>query len=192
MAPKILHDSSLHDLKEILDITSKKVAIIGNAESIFHEKRGSIIDMHDIVIRINKGGVNDVAYQGTRTDYICLSLLLEIDELKQFHKTGKVIWMTPKRAKLSNDFLAHVTPMFYPRKMWWKLFYQLGKHRPSTGLMAIDLVNACTPKNISLFGFDFKKTKTFYDPVNYLGPHNWNAEKEWVEKHSSANYLTIN
>jgi uncharacterized protein with von Willebrand factor type A (vWA) domain len=191
--PKIFsRDSSLEMLRDQLDFADKKVAIIGNAQTIFSRQNGGVIDKNDAVVRINRGAVLDVACQGKRTTHVCLSLLMEAEELAAMHPTGKIIWMTPKRAELREDFIEQVRPLFYPRKMWWKLFYKLDQHRPSTGMMTIDLIFACAPKQISLYGFDFKKSKTFYDPVNYLGPHNWQAEKLLVEKLCATGIITIN
>ena len=52
--------------------------------------------------------------------------------------------------------------------------------QPSTGLLAIDFALACGCKSIDLYGFDFFKNPTYYNPVGYQTLHNGNSERERI------------
>ena len=64
------------------------------------------------------------------------------------------------------------------QKCWDSLYKKLGNHRPSTGAMIINLFcEHLTVTQLSIVGFDFKKSKTYYLGNDHKGPHHWENEE---------------
>ena len=63
--------------------------------------------------------------------------------------------------------------------------------QPSTGFMAIDLCLTAGASSITLFGFDFEKTPTFYNPENYQTAHDYNAEESIVMEYVKNNLVRM-
>jgi len=157
----------------------KSIAIVGNASFIFERDYGKKIDSFDVVVRINKGYLDlNNKHQGTKTDVLAYNNYSMIDRHLDLVKNFKLIHMSEKFRKLKmidNIF-------FYPLKCLEELKKKINFDRPSTGLMIIDYVLSCNPKSINLYGFDFKKTPTYYEKDRKIEPHNFDLEKKYIEK----------
>jgi hypothetical protein len=57
---------------------------------------------------------------------------------------------------------------------------------PSTGLQILYYLSTMQNKNVNIFGFDFKKTKTFYENRN-KGRHDYDREKSFIMNLVSQN-----
>ena len=161
-------------------IKGKSVAIVGNAKSIFDKKDGKKIDAHDLVVRFNRGFVINKEAQGKRTDILLVACELNLDE-----KASYKAWFSINRSK--NTKCGDLTISDRPRDALRAL---VGK-QPTTGLMAIDLCLEASAKSIDLFGFDFEKTPTFYNPEGYITPHDYNAEEKIVLSFQKRGLLRI-
>jgi hypothetical protein len=162
---------------------NKKIAVIGNASSLFDHKYGTAIDTHDYIVRLNFGCIKQPECQGSRTDIVGFSVPLTNKWVQAHYGTPRLIWMSPKNRDDRDFFSAFDnTVYFYPIKLWEKLTVALDKNRPSTGIMMLDLISRFKPAQINLFGFDFKKTKTYYLKEDHAGPHNWALEQTYTEK----------
>ena len=183
--------ASLKQLKE--SITGRRIAVIGNAQSILEHQYGSDIDSHDVVIRLNLGSIVDQVSQGSRTDILGFSFpQVTSSWVEQNLGRPKLIWLTPKNRDNSAYFDSFKQNIYYyPISRWEKLSKAIKNGRPSSGLMMIDLVQIMQPKEINLFGFDFKKTKTYYLKNDHVGPHSWDLEEKLVTKILSNNQGTI-
>lgn len=160
----------------------KRVALVGNAQSIFDRSDGDAIDGHDIVVRLNRGLVVDSRSQGSRTDVLCLANALSTSEVLQLFGSPQVIWVTPKRELMDPSMIGQV-PCF-PLSDWKRLHKILSGWRPSAGLITLYMLQgaAFSPARISLFGFDWKHTKTFYhDKNNMRSWHDWDRERILIE-----------
>lgn len=164
-------------IKEI--VQNKDVALVGNASSIFKEKRP--IDNHEVVIRMNQGfpkmwGMLK-GYIGERTDILALSLALEEEIIKKQFNPKAILWCTPKW-ELMNDYLRKNAIRFSLQD--WQLIVDVLHARPSTGFMTFFYVlSSC--KKITLYGFDFWETSNFYTNNIHIGPHNPKREKKIIE-----------
>lgn len=170
-------------LEPILDdIRGKRVAIVGNAKSIFDYEQGAQIDGFDFVIRFNRGFITRPECQGTKTDFLILACLLTKDEIQSYNAK----WV-------SNRSTSYVNPVYFTisnqdrRMLRDKLDSQ-----PSTGFMAIDICLEAGAKSIDLFGFDFEQTPTFYNPEGYQTKHDYPMEKQIVLEYERCGLLTIN
>lgn len=150
-------------------VKNKTVAIVGNAKSIFDKKNGKEIDNHDIIIRFNRGFITKPESQGRRTDILILAVNLNLDEKSAFksqYYVNRSKKTTCGSITIENKFRADLKEI-------------IGK-QPSSGFMAIKLCDQA--KIIDLYGFDFGKTKTFYNPEGFITPHDYDKEHQLIER----------
>lgn len=165
-------------IKEI--IQDKDVAIVGNATSLFREKRP--IDQHEVVVRINKGfpkmwGMLKSKI-GERTDIWATSLALDESTIKLQFDPKVILWCTPKW-ELMNDYLRKEAIRLDRRD--WQMMVDGLEARPSTGFMVICYMFPCA-KSITLYGFDFWETPNYYTNNKHIGPHNPEKEKYVIQE----------
>jgi hypothetical protein len=154
-------------------VLGKKVALIGNASSIFDYENGGKIAECDVVIRMNAGFIKKPDSQGQKTDILALSLALKVGDIINEFDPQLVIWATSKRKFLPQEYKnqKNFKLVLHPFLVWFKLRIKLNA-RPSTGaIIANYLTKCCNPIKIELYGFDFFKTKTFYNEKHHIGPH---------------------
>lgn len=160
----------------------KSIAVIGNAESLFSKKYGNLIDSHDIVCRINLGiTVDSKETHGIKTDVFVFSRFSFVNNLGLFDhknlKTDKFMHMSDRGRDVIRDSI-----FYYPLEMHSTLKEKLKlekKEKPSTGIMILDYISQATPTNVSVFGFDWKETPTFYDKDRVDEPHIYGREKQY-------------
>jgi hypothetical protein len=173
-------------------INGKSVALVGNAQSLLGAGLGTRIDQHDVVIRMNKGFVTDPASQGTRTDIVTLTPeLTEADVVEKFkpklflfliHRLRHFNIKTPENLKRT---------AFYAHRYWFADRTKIGR-RPSSGYMMISyLLRLNCAKDITLYGFDFGKTPTFYNPVGYQTPHDFHAEGRIIREYVKSGKINL-
>lgn len=192
---KILHFVGRHEKDEMkrrpwyntiepikADIKGKRVAIVGNAKSLFDLKQGAQIDSFDFVIRFNKGFITQPESQGSKTNLLLLACELTSTEISSYNSK----WVA-NRSKHYNNPVYFTIPNPDRQLIRDKL-----ERQPSTGFMAIDLCLASGAKSIDLFGFDFEQTPTFYNPVGYQTQHDYPQEQQIVEEYECCGLLTIN
>ena len=162
-------------------IQNKRVAIVGNAKSIFDKKNGEAIDDHDTIIRFNKGYIYQPECQGNKTTIVFLACNLTRVELMKYNAK---LWINR-----SNHYYnpTGLTVSNQDRKV---LANRLGA-QPSTGFIAIDVCLRFGAKTLDLYGFDWEKTPTFYNPTNYVTQHNYSKEEQIVKEYCENGLLTI-
>jgi Glycosyltransferase family 29 (sialyltransferase) len=168
---------SRRELQALLDsLDGKSIAIVGNATSLLSYQYGSLIDEHEIVTRMNMGFPVDPAAQGTRFDLWCFSSYRATLQAPKGFVAPRSVWMSPK----FRDRTDHgVGCYFYPMSYWRKLHHRFGA-RPSVGAMTIDLVSRSNPRQVTIIGFDFNRSKTFYEKRELASPHDFGAEERYV------------
>lgn len=162
-------------------ISGKSVVIVGNAKSLLSTTYGTEIEAHDIVIRLNKGFVTLPEAQGTRTDMVGLTPELSEEETTENFKPSQFLMLIPKMRHyrlFGHDAVRNT--LFYNFRNWLADRNLIGR-RPSSGFMAISwMVRLGLAKSITLYGFDFGATPTYYNPEGYKTPHNYDREREIV------------
>lgn len=176
---KINDFNSLLPLKKLLK--DKNVAIVGNSSKILQQTYGPEIDNHDIVIRFNKGfPTRNTKALGTKTDILFLACTLNRIELNQFNAR-----YTVKRSKLcGNQCDFNILSID-------RITLKQGVSQASTGFLAINFALSADCKNIDLYGFDFFKNPTYYNPKNYKTLHNGLSEADKVIEYEENNLLNI-
>jgi len=160
--------------------TNKSVALFGNAKSVLSTEK-EIDTQYNIICRMNKGfSQGKEKYIGTRTDILFISIPLTEEQINKFNPSY-LVWCTPKHTKMTNYIKQHA--LIYSEKDWQILKDKLG-YRPSTGMMAIDILLNLSGlwTTLTLYGFDHWKTETWY--TNYIAPchHSPEAEKKYIEE----------
>ena len=171
--------ASLSSVKDF--IKGANVAIVGNSTSILEQKFGKEIDKNDVVIRFNKGFplANSEAL-GKRTDIVFLATTLSNFELKLFEGACLI-----KRSSLCGN-ACHYAVSGYDRK-----FLKQGTAQASTGFIAINFCLTAGAKKITLYGFDFFKNPTYYNPKDYKTLHNGIKEAEKVKEFEKYGLVNI-
>lgn len=160
------------EIREVLGyLKDKRVAIVGNAKSIFDTRYGKLIDSFDVVIRFNRGFILSPEAQGTKTDILFLATELGLDEKASFKAEYYI-----NRSR--NTRCGDITISDFDRA---RLRAWIGK-QPSTGFMAIDICEEAGASEVCLFGFDFERTPTFYNPADYKTLHDYDKEEEIIMK----------
>ena len=166
------YEELFDNLTQVKDfIANKRVAIVGNAESIFSKSNGSLIDQFDVVIRFNRGFITKPESQGTRTDILIMACELTEEERKSY---GAKIYIN-RMNRFRNP-----TPLHFQNVDIKYIGREIEDARASSGFIAINLCVAAKAKSIDLFGFDWEETPTFYNPADYHTLHNYADEKSLV------------
>lgn len=162
-------------------LRGKRVALVGNAQSLMDQNMGAIIDGHDVVIRFNHGYVGKPQAQGRRTDMLVLSCKLPEAQLRAHFQPRHVLWVTPKwwhMQPYSQEILSKLA--VFPRREWFAMSRALLRgQRPSTGFVVVmHLVQTKVASELHLFGFDGGLTRTFYNHPSYQTPHALSCEAQ--------------
>lgn len=169
---------------------NKSVAIVGNSESLFTKNQGLEIDSHDIVCRINRGIIIiDPSHQGNKTDIWAYGVAAFVEDLFKSYKKIRTIHLSHKKRKSKiegfklKQWERHPYTDFYiPIDQIQNLYNSFGYDRLSSGLLLLNYIDSCSPKNINLYGFDWKKTSTWYFH-EFETVHKWDEEKDFIQKH---------
>lgn len=179
-ANKEIRDYEYSNIPEVKEfIKDKRVAIVGNASSIFDKQNGALIDSFDVVIRFNKGFITKPESQGTKVDIHMLAVTLKDNEYNLLRPKFRL-----NRSRFYNNPCK--TIMWVDRKRLCQ-----GELQPSTGYMAIDLCLSSKAKEIALFGFDFNKTGSFPNAAVYVSLHDFKSEERNILEFENAGLLEI-
>ena len=159
------------------------IAVVGNAEYLFHRSYGAEIESHSLVARMNRAAMLFTTFDahsthGSKTDMWFMWRHQEYESVN--------IKKPPFAMQMASwEPLDDPSVQLYPieRAQW--LEATLGS-TPSTGLMTLDFLDVATTDHISVYGFDWKATPTFTDPKRetdkMIGIHDFNAERSYCEQ----------
>ena len=170
-------------------IKGKTVAIVGNASSILTKNQGQEIDAHDVVIRFNRGLPNEKV--GFRTSILFLACTLTQREIEAYGMP----YMVKRGNGCKNPCHFRVFPKdkaFLTQSATNAVISRGHKVcQASTGFIAIDFALSSECKSIDLYGFDFFKTPTYYNPANYATLHNGDEEGAKILEYEKSGLLKI-
>lgn len=163
-------------------VAGKKVALVGNAASIFESKHGAKIDNCDVVIRMNAGVVKMACSQGSRTDVLVTSIPINAEKISLDFNPSIVVWATSKRKAIPKSYAEQTFDFcLHPNWIWLGLRLKIGS-RPSTGAIIANYLNLkCQPNVVTTFGFDHFVTKSFYQEREDIGPHSAIGEERFFK-----------
>jgi len=138
----------------------KKICLLGNANSILNGKKD--IDSFDIVCRMNRGYPGGKEkFIGSRTDVLFLSTGLSGEKVRGLFNPRFVVWMTACH-RLAYPWVFK-SAVQNPAEDWKALHNKLSIN-PTTGIMALNFIlKHIDFKSLDIYGFDFFKTKTWYN-----------------------------
>jgi hypothetical protein len=164
------------------------LVIVGNGQRLLEQDLGSWIDAHRLVLRMNWGFPSRHPEKlGTRTDILAVSCDITAAEIFREYSPKLVVVASPRHERFPNVFdaaapdgqrLADVRTI-YPKQWWNELYERFGEVRPSTGAM---ILYACAKLGISadVVGFDFLKTKSWYNDIRPDVPHSGPVEERFA------------
>lgn len=160
------------------DLAGRRVALVGNARSL--KGAGREIDAAELVIRLNAAPMPEAASHGTRTDWMAVSVPVDAETLAA-RAPSRVFWMTPRRRRVPWRLATRPGFVLAPAAWNARLADVLGA-RPTTGLMAIDLLARSGVEEAALYGFDFFASLSLSGGRQARAvPHDFAAERAWVE-----------
>lgn len=167
----------------------KDVSIVGGASGLFESNQGDKIDSHQVVIRLNRGVlIKDEKHQGTKTDYWAYPNPTKIRDIY-----GKFKYKTIHLDKFHRDYGDIKTDFYIPIEIIDELYDEKIKYgksnfknitdRPSSGIILLYYLTKCNTKKITLYGFDWKKTGTWYNDGSRSRKldHNWETEEKFIK-----------
>ncbi|MGV6838812.1 MAG: glycosyltransferase family 29 protein [Planktomarina sp.] len=173
-------------------VEGKSVAIVGNATALLDTNQGQQIDGHDIVIRINKGFVKSPQAQGARTDILTLDPEVTEQEIEDHFNPQMLLFLLAKLRHVRIFRPHNIKKLcFYPYRFWLSDRNKIGR-RPSSGYMITSYVlRVEAARSITLYGFDFGATGTFYNPEGYKTPHDFAKEAKIIRSWADEGRITI-
>lgn len=149
---------SLEEIREFCK--GKKICLIGNADSVLRKKRN--IDSFEIICRMNRGDPEGKEkFIGSRTDILFLSTGMSGQNIQKAFSPQFIVWMTACHRLASPWVLKY--GIQNPKEDWQNLFNEL-KINPTTGMLALNfLLKHIDFKHLTIYGFDFFASKTWYN-----------------------------
>lgn len=170
-------------IKEVADyIKGKRVAIVGNAKSLFGQSYGKEIDSHEVIIRFNRGFIQDAERQGKNTSILMLACELNRFDIDKYN-ADYVVNRSGYYRNAVRFIISNADRELLKRK--------IGK-QPSTGFMAIDLCLTAGAESIDLYGFAGNASPTFYNEPDYITQHDYDKEQEIIKIYEKCGLLKIN
>jgi hypothetical protein len=164
-------------LKRLRALLPSTVNVVGNAQSIFDKQDGQIIDKHP-TIRFNRIQVESTTSQGTRWDFLASSEIKTFEMYNSIKPGFHTLLFTPYLDEqiCHKNVIEFETNIFdMDIKISKRLMNEIG-YKPSTGLQILTYLSM-TDIHVNIFGFDWKKTPTIYDPTRVHDPHNYTIER---------------
>lgn len=140
------------------------INVVGNAESLLEKNYGEQIDEFP-TIRFNFLKSLSKSQQGSRWDYMATSNPKIIRDWNgvniPFHTWIYTKWQENDRALLTQKkFNCKVMQL---ENEVWRSAVKICPKRPSTGFMIMHMLDFYQVQQVSVFGFDWKETKTYYN-----------------------------
>jgi len=164
---------SLTEIQEFCK--GKRICLLGNADSILRKKKD--IDSFDVVCRMNRGTPRGKEeFIGSRTDILFLSTHMCGENIHNSFNPHFAVWMTVCHRLASSWTMKNAIQN--PAEDWNVLYKELSIN-PTTGLMALNFIlKHINFKNLTIYGFDFFATKTWYNTrIDSGQKHSGNKEK---------------
>lgn len=160
----------LSELQEMVE--GKCVAVIGNAISLIDANLGPNIDKFDVISRINQGfPQKHPTHLGIKTDVWTNNQVMPLTPIREmgvkFHMYAAPYNEDPAanyfyQQKHNSEYDEYCRGWSIDRDLLHRIHRKLG-YKSSSGLRTIMVYyELCKPASITLFGFDFLKTYSWY------------------------------
>ena len=144
----------------------KTIAVIGNAQSLFKKNYGEEIDSHDVVIRINRGiqtcfDNKAILSHGIKLNVWTFNMYRSLETFDNLAKTK--ISQTYKKIQMFYEINNKNFDDCLPKDYHIEIAKEFQNKKVTTGLRTLHLVSKFNTKQVSVYGFDWKETPTFYN-----------------------------
>ena len=156
------------------------VSVVGNAESIFNHKHGYKIDKNP-TIRFNRANIIDQESQGSRWDYLVSSEINTFEKYNQEEPKFHTLIFSPTKKEFDYKIrkVKFESKIFHLPLSQSQLLETKLTASPSTGMQILFYLDSIHNNDVSIFGFDFKATRTFYE-IRNKGNHDFQKEKNLI------------
>lgn len=191
-------DANYHQLVNYLN-SAKRILLLGNAISYQESDHSKFINMFDCVIRINRGV--PTVNTGSRTDvWVCMLPWDEaLEDAPKFDPRFIIRFPITKTSFLWHESLSRNLVRVNISKEH-KTFFHRGHLKPgeegvridsSTGAKVIDFLTHQLGLDITIAGFDFFNTGTFYRPdgIKYCKCHVPSIEEDYILNNPKVTYI---
>lgn len=177
---------NIENIKSICD--NKNIIIVGNSSNILNSNKGSYIDSHDIVVRINHAlplKPHLAPHIGTKINGYCVGISRAVIVKRILDKHENLLKFALRLNYHGETFDSPIT-YFGTRSDYDELQKYFGKYKPSTGSLAINFFTKYINYNkLNIIGFDFFKSDNT-SKRNELGSflykdHNPTLERKFIE-----------
>lgn len=161
----------------------KDVALVGGAGAIFEQEYGDQIDKHEVVVRMNRGVIiKNAKSQGSKTDYWAIGKPTTVSDIIGKYKFKGNFHLSEAQRDPKHPNIDYYMPMEILNKLKSPSEYNYKK--PSSGLVCLYyLYFHCKPKSLSLYGFDWNKSGTwYYIPWAFGRGHDWGLEERYIKR----------
>lgn len=169
------------------------VNVVGNAASLLDHRFGPLIDAHP-TIRFNSAQIEQPQAQGNRWDFVATSDRKTL----QYYSVQPPRFHTLIFTPYYDTYMSYLddkqfdTPcLVYPMRLSIDLMSRLNA-RPTTGAQILWLLHVLGGRQVNIFGFDWKRTPTFYDRARVKDPHNHFGEMMLFRKLIKKNGWILN
>lgn len=167
-------------------LKGKRIALVGNAQSLFDASYGEIIEQHDVVCRINKGFTNvgkaTERFIGKRTDVLFVNLFKTLERSISLYRLSPVLRNTDFIFQMNDTDDVVDKEQKINNGMLLDLKAELGSN-PSTGMRCLYFLCSETMMiSCNVFGFDWKETPSV---------HSMNRKDPSLSNHDFANEKTF-
>ena len=154
---------------------NKNVIIVGNSRELLNKEMGTIIDGHDIVIRLNHfkiGGYEK--YTGTHTDGFHMNFIsIPAETIHNVVNTNNIKWIGTRNKPA---FCEKTGLSRFDRRIFQYDMRQFPCNSPTSGTAAlIDIVDYCN-RPVSIIGLGgYSEPGYYYDETRDVMDNNWNV-----------------
>ncbi len=177
-------------------VKNKNVLLVGNSSFILEQNKAEYIDSMEFVIRFNLAPLHQhkhYANIGRKIDAWFFTMMSE-EKCKRVYNSARI--------KPDHCIRHHSSPLPIGKNNYFidteiyrnKFKKQLNIDEwPSSGLCLVHyLIEYCSPKSLSLIGFDSFKNHNFYtNASNAHLVHNLDVEKTYINKLRSKNKIKV-
>ena len=126
-----------------------------------------------------------------KTDLLFLACTLTPKEINQFNCKYTIRRSIFSNSKCDFDLKRTDRSQFAQSANKQSIINGCKNSQASTGFLAIQFCLSANCKSIDLYGFDFFKSPTYYNPTGYKTMHNGDKESEKVLEYQECNLLKI-
>ncbi|QDY68364.1 glycosyltransferase family 29 protein [Qingshengfaniella alkalisoli] len=169
-----------------------QINVVGNASSLLNTAYGPAIDRYP-TIRFNKAQLEQTDAQGTRWDFVATSDRKTLEYYSEHAPPFHTLLFTPyydRHLEYLDAKLFGTPHLVYPMRLSIELMEKL-RARPTTGAQILWLLHRLERRNVHIFGFDWKRTPTFYDRDHTKEPHNHFGEMMLFRRLINRNGWTL-